>query len=196
MRCTEACVKLMMNRQKISVVVGLLLALPSLARGQAGVTKIGEVTISAKGGGELSGSQLRLLGGVQMTSPDYDLNADHITVTLKQGGKKGGAASVATATAEGNPVKGTQVTGRFAQVALARTYNVKGDHAVYTPDASRPNGGRIDFTGHVSLTMVAPQALDGPFLMNSDHFTVLLGKGAEYPKFEFGPSTVTFTPLQ
>lgn len=187
----------MINPQNKSLVVAfLLLALPSLARGQAGVTKIGEVTISAKGGGELSGNQLRLLGGVQMTSPDYDLNADHIAIALQQGGKKGSAPAVAKATAEGNPAKGTQVTGRFTQVALARTYNVQGDHAVYTPDASRPSGGQIDFAGHVLVTLIAPNALDGPLTMNTDHATVYLGKGAKYPSVEFGPATATFTPLQ
>jgi hypothetical protein len=139
---------------------------------------------------------MHLKGGVQMTSPDYDLKADHVTVSLQQGGKKGGGPAIATATAEGNPALGTQVTGRFAQVALARTYNVQGDHAVYTPEPGRRNGGRIDFTGHVRLTMIAPDALDGPFQMNSDHFTVTLGAGPEYPKFDFGPSTATFTPLQ
>ncbi|MDQ2688347.1 MAG: hypothetical protein M3Y28_10830, partial [Armatimonadota bacterium] len=194
----------LMNRQNIFVVVSLLLlVLPSLARGQAGVTKIGPVTISAKGGGELSGNQLLLRGGVQMTSPDYDLNADHIAITFQQPGKKGSSPAkkgsgqaIAGATAEGNPAKGTQVTGRFTQVALARTYNLKGDHAVYTPDASRPSGGQIDFTGHVLVTLIAPNALDGPFTMNTDHATVYLGKGVKYPSVEFGPATATFTPLQ
>lgn len=174
----------------------LLLTVPALAAGPAGVTKLGPVTISAGGGGELSGSALSLKGGVQLTSPNYDLQADHILVTLQQGGRKAGSPSIAKATAEGSPAKGTQVTGRFAQVDLARTYKVRGDHAVYTPDTSRPNGGRIDFTGHVALTTIAPEALDGPFLMNSDHLTVLLGAGPQFPKFEFGPSTATFTPLQ
>ena len=186
-----------MNPHTKNFAVGLLLlTLPALAADQTSITKIGQVTIAAKGGGELSGSALRLVGGVQMTSPDYDLNADHITINLQQAGKKSAGPSIAGATAEGNPAKGTQVTGRFAQVDLARTYNVRGDHAVYTPDTSRPSGGRIDFTGHVKLTLVAPEALDGPFLMDSDHFTVLLGVKPEYPKVDFGPSTATFTPLQ
>lgn len=187
----------MMTPRKKTIAAGLLLLTgPVLAAGQASVTKLGPVTITAKGGGELSGSALRLVGGVQLTSPNYDLQADHILVALQQGGKKGGSPSIGKATAEGNPAKGTQVTGRFAQVDLARTYKVRGDHAVYTPDPARPNGGQIDFTGHVVFTTIAPDALDGPLTMNSDHFTVKIGAGAEYPKFEFGPSVTTFTPLQ
>lgn len=187
-----------MNPHTKNVAVGLLLlTLPALAAGQGNITKLGQVTITAGGGGELSGNALRLVGGVQLTSSEYDLQVDHILITLQKAGKKGSAPSIATATADGNPAKGTQVTGRFEQVDLARTYKVRGDHAVYTPDPARPGGGgQIEFTGHVVLTTIAPEALDGPFTMNSDHFTVQLGAGPEYPKFDFGPSVATFTPLQ
>ena len=64
------------------------------------------------------------------------------------------------------------------------------------PEPSRLDGGRIDFTGHVVVTLQAPQSLDGPAVTHLEHATVLVGPKPAYPQIEFGAGQLDFTPLQ
>ena len=140
------------------------------------------------------GTDLRLFGGVTVTSPTYDMKAEEVKI-FGVPAKAGGPEAISKVTAEGDPVQGTQVTGHFNQPELKRTYTMQADHAVYVPDSSRPNGGRLDFTGHARMTVRAPDALAGPSVTVAEHITVLLGQGADYPQIEGENGHMTFTPL-
>jgi len=179
---------------------GLLvaLALAVHAQGAAGGGKpppSGPVTIDYHRGLTYAGNVLRLTGDVSITSAAYELHAEDLRIQLAGGGEKTqGASSIVAATAEGTPDK--PVTGRFQQADEGRVIRMSADHAVYRREAGRPDGGRIDFTGHVTMTLLDQAALAGPAVTHSEHMVVLLGQGADYPRVESGPGQATFTPLR
>lgn len=158
-------------------------------------TPIGAVKVTAKGGFDYAANRLRLFGTVHAQAEDYDLQAEVLTFTFSQN-----RGALAGATADGTASK--QVSGLFQQAAAdgtKRVIQVHGDHAVYRPEADRPGGGRMDFTGHVTVTVSDPKALDGPAVAVTEPLTVFLGrnepgKPAEYPRVQGGPVQIELTP--
>ena len=179
----------------------MLFALPALAASAPlagpGQAKIGPVNLDWKTGGNVVGNTLQLKGAVHLASATYDLKAETVTVSLLQGKRVPGSLGISQAIAVGDPASGTQVAGRFRSEEEGRTYDLHSDRAVYVPEAGRAGGGRIDFTGHVTVALLAPQSLEGPAnITNLEHAVVLLGVGPSYPQVSFGQGTLTFTPLQ
>lgn len=170
----------------------VLLALPGYAQTVKQRQDIGPVALTWGLPGSFSGNTLYLPGGVHMAATNYDLQAQSVTVTLQTGGGYG----ITRAVALGDAAKHRPVIGRFSSLALARTYIIQGDKAIYVPVPGRKDGGQIDFTGNVVITLQAPQALDGPAVTHVSLATVQVGAGPDYPKVDFGPGTLTFTPLQ
>lgn len=181
------------------IFLGLLVFIALLpARSQApapgGQTQIGPVTVSWGKGFSYAGSSLRGFGGVQMTSATFDMTAQTVTLELAPA-KTAGVSGLRRMTADG--AAGKPVTGHFEQVELSRSFHVQADHAVYTPAPGKSqNTGTIDFTGHVVLQMRDPAALDGPAVSHSEHMTVRLGAGPNFPQIDGDAGTLSFTPLQ
>lgn len=161
----------------------------------ANSTTIGRVTWDWQHG-QFVGNRLALTGGVHMNSALYDLTSYSLTVDLASGQKAKGSLGISKATALGNPAKGSQVIGTFQQVALKRTYKVMGDKAVYVSEPGRTGGGRIDFTGHVTVVGLLPESIQGPAVMRVEHATVSLGPSPKYPSVDFSAGSLKFTPLQ
>ena len=179
----------------------VLAALPALPAGQAAPAPSsvpqGPITVHWRKGFDYAGSKLRLVGDVVVTGTTYDLNAQTVTLTFPPSGPgNSGTSSVTEAVAVGDPATGTQVTGRFVQAAQNQTVHLQADKAIYHPDASRPEGGRIDFTGHVRLTFESPTHLAEPAPMDVEQpgLTVLLGMGPDYPQIDGSGGTLTLTP--
>lgn len=133
--------------------------------------------------------------GVKMTSEQYDLTAQEVVAAFAPG--PGGKAALQKATAEGSPGKNVQVDAHIRQPLEGRAFEVLADHAVYVPDKSRPNGGRMDFTGHVKVIsnsgfLAEPSVStfeNGPVI-------VLMGQGDDYPQLQTGPGHIVITPAQ
>ena len=163
------------------------------AQDSAGQSQTGPVHMTFDGGSYV-GNTVRF-ANMAMHSKDYDIQAATAVADLTPN-PGGGSDTVTKIVALGDPAKKTQVTGRFSSAEQARTYFVRGDKAVFVPEPSRPGGGRVDFTGHVAVTLQAPQALDGPAETHLEHATVLVGPKPDYPQVTFGAGQLDFTPLQ
>lgn len=160
-----------------------------------GATTIGPVHLDWQHG-TIVGTTLTLSDGVHMKSALYDLTCESLAVDWTSEKNAKGGASVSKATALGSPAKKSQVVGVFQQTALKRTYKVLGDKAVYVAEPGRAGGGRIDFTGHVSVIGLLPDSLEGPAVMHVEHATVSVGPAPKYPTVDFSAGSLQFTPLQ
>lgn len=159
-------------------------------------TPMGPVKVTWQGGFNYTASRLRVFGSVHAQAENYDLQAETVTIALASGPRKN---AIAGATADGTASK--QVSGLFQQVAdgAKRVIQVHGDHAVYRPEDDRPGGGRVDFTGHVTMTILDPKALHGPAVAVTEPLTVFLGRNApgkppKYPAIEGGGGSLDVTP--
>ena len=162
--------------------------------GKTNTRKIGEVDI-VFGGLLLMGNRGRFSRGVRMTSAQYDLAAEDVTATQAPPGS--GHSGLAGATAEGSPAKKTQVIAHVKQPLQGEDFQVAADHAVYVPEYARPDGGRIDFTGHVTVVsrsgfLAGPAPAD----FGNGPVTVLLGQGDDYPQIQTGPGHIVATPTR
>lgn len=154
---------------------------------------IGQVTIVYKHF-TYTASAFTAEGGVTLTSSSFNLAAQTVVVYL--GGKAGpGGAGITKATADGDPASGTQVVGSVDDTKLGRYYKFYADHAVYTPDPSRPEGGTVDFTGNVTLSITAQEVLAVPSITHLKHAVVTLGPRPDYPKIEGEEGQTVLTPL-
>jgi len=137
------------------------------------------------------------VGQIGITSEEYDLAAGDIKVYFQTG--KAGKSLLNRATADGGPATGGQVDVHVKRPSESQSYEVKSDHAVYTPDDTRPNGGKMVFTGRVTVitnsgSLAEPSV--STFDTKTKPVTVLLGQGDDYPQLETGPGHVTATPIQ
>lgn len=196
-----------MSKNRVSVVAVLLSVLVGFAvlplsaqradnqgAGKTTSLKIGEVNVGF-GGFLLIGNTLRLSHGVQMTSAQYDLTAEDVTAT--QAPPRSGHSGLAGATAEGSRAKKTQVIAHVKQPLQGEAFEIFADRAVYVPEYARPDGGRIDFTGHVRvLSRSGFLAGPAPADFGNGPVTVLLGQGDDYPQLQTGPGHIVVTPAQ
>lgn len=187
----------MRKHRNITLVAGTILAFAAPIQAQdaapVSTTRGGPVDLTWQKGSSEKGNQVRVSGDVHLISATFAAQAETITVDLLRGSKSGAVGGVGRAAME--PLPGKQVSGRFQDIAQGRSYQFQADHAVYVPDNARPNGGRIDLTGHVRVAVNAPIALDGPLVTVTDHAVVLLGQGTQYPQVQTGAGHLTFTPL-
>ena len=141
----------------------------------------------------LLGDRLHLYQGVQLTSEQYDLTAEDVNALL--GAAKGGPKRV---TATGSLAKKTQVDAHIRQDLSGEAFEIFADKAVYVPEAARPGGGRIDFTGHVKVIWQSAFLAEPSVSTFEDGqpVTVLLGQGADYPQLEAGPGQIIATPAK
>jgi len=143
------------------------------------------------------GSSFTADGGVTVKSAHFNLNADSVVLEL---GDKTSTTGILKATAEGNPAKNLQVDGQFERGVekQKQTFEFLADHAVYTPDPSRPSGGTVVFTGHVTMFVTAPDKLSGPSETHLKEATVTLGPSTDpaYPSIEGEDGQTVLTPLQ
>ena len=154
---------------------------------------IGPVTIVYKHF-TYTGSSFTAEGGVTLTSTSFNLVAQTVVVYL--GGKAGpGGTGITKATADGDPSAGKQVVGRFDDLKQGHTYKFYADHAVYKPDPSKPSGGTVDFTGNVTMSIAAPDALAEPSITHLKHAIVTLGSGPDYPRIDGDEGQTVLTPL-
>lgn len=135
-----------------------------------------------------------LTGHAKITSQDYDLTSADIQVMFTPGAKAG-ASGLREAVAVGGAVPGTQVVAHIRQPLQSASYTINSDRAVYQPDASRPSGGLLKFTGHVKV-ITKLGFLAEPSLATTDEAVVLLGVGADYPSVSTGLGHITLTPAQ
>lgn len=144
---------------------------------------------------KLAPSLWHFVGPIGITSEEYDLAAGDIKVFFLPG--KAGRSTLDRATADGGPATGGQVDVHVKRPLESQAYEIKSDHAVYTPDDTRPNGGRMVFTGHV-VVITDSGFLAEPSVSTFDTkpVTVLLGRGDDYPQLETGPGHVVLTPAQ
>ncbi len=164
------------------------------AGGTAHSRKIGTVNISF-GGFLLIGNRGHFSEGVRMTSAQYDLAAEDVTAT--QAPPKSGHSGLTGATAAGSLAKKTQVVAHVKQPLQGEEFQISADHAVYVPEYERTDGGRIDFTGHVTVVsrsgfLAGPAPAD----FGNGPVTVLLGRGDDYPQIQTGPGHIVATPAQ
>lgn len=190
----------MMRRKKrpelFMILIGALCASLALAAPEPKTNhvKIGNVDI-VSGHFFYGGGGLRLFGGVHLTSPNYDLTADHVNTELAHAGaKNAGPFTVSKVTAEGSAT--TQVMGVFEQIEQSQKIQVYADRAVYVPETGRVGGGRVDFTGHVKWIIKDTQALAEPSVSRVSHLTVRLGPKPDYPTFEGDDFHANLTHLQ
>lgn len=154
--------------------------------------KVGTVNLDARSA-QLQPGLLHLKGQVKMTSEDYDLAGEDVKVFSSLGA--GGKETLKNAVVEGNLKAGQQVVAHIRQPLQGQAYEIFADHAVYTPDASRPGGGRMDFTGHVKVISNSG-FLAEPSVSTTDHATILMGQGDDYPQVSTGPAHIVLTPAQ
>ncbi len=142
----------------------------------------------------LNPEQWHLTGHAKLTSDNYDLTAADIKVLFAPGAKAG-VSGLREAVAVGGAVPGTQVIAHIRQPLQSESYTINSDRAVYQPDASRPSGGFLKFTGHVTV-ITKSGFLAEPSVTTTDMATILLGVGADYPQVEMGAGHITLTPAQ
>ena len=186
-----------MQKTSLKIVLGLLLpaALAGVLWAQSGTAKlsVGKVDLTFDAA-TYNPELLHLMGHAKMTSENYDLYAADIKAyTLP--GSKSGASGLQQAIAEGGAVPGTQVIAHIRQPLQSEEFDAYSDRAVYTPDATRPSGGAIKFTGHVKVISKSG-FLAEPSLSTFETATVLLGAGPDYPKIDTGAGHITLTPAQ
>lgn len=160
--------------------------------GKAGGLKVGTVFLDAQSAHYQPGLA-HLKGRVKITSDDYDLAGEDVKVftTLPSRGKP----MLKNAVVEGDLAAGRQVIAHIRQPLQGQAYEIFSDHAVYVPDKSRPGGGRMDFTGHVKV-IANSGFLAEPSVTVTDHATILMGQGDDYPQIATGPAHIVITPAQ
>jgi len=156
-----------------------------------------DLTYSTSGDFNTTTGYGRAIGRVTMTSEDYDLSCETLTFRSEKP-RAGGRPLLAKVTAD--PAAGGQVTADVRRPdalnpSNGQTFHIVADHAAYVPDRSRPNGVKIDFTGHVKVTTTSG-FLSGPSVTTTDRATILLGQGDDYPSVSTGPAHLTATPAQ
>ena len=181
------------------IFAGLLLASLSSAPAQTDPDKpaarvsLGKVDVDFQYG-KLTPGLWHLIGRVKMTTENYDLTGEDLSIVFAGG--KAGASSLAKATANGNPAAGIQVHANIRQPLQGQAYVITADHAVYLPDNSRRGGGSMTFTGHVKI-VTKSGFLAEPSVSTTDRATLLLGADTIlYPQLETGPAHITLTPAQ
>ena len=137
---------------------------------------------------------LHLIGHARIASDDYDFYAADIRVASTPGAKAG-VSGIKEAVAAGGAIPNTQVVAHVRQPLQSVSYEIYSDRAVYQPDASRPSGGTLKFTGHVKV-ITKSGFLAVPSVYTTDTATILLGVGADYPEVSTGPGHLTLTPAQ
>ncbi len=157
----------------------------------------GDVKMTYTKPGVFTPTYIQVAGHVRMTSKNYDLSCETLT-SLSVRGKAGGRPILASVTAM--PAAGAQITADVrrpdALNALnSQTFHVLADKAVYVPERSRPDGVRVDFTGHVQVVTTAG-FLAGPSVTTTNRAVILLGRGDDYPQIETGPAHITATPIE
>lgn len=156
--------------------------------------KIGAVNIGF-GGFSLKGSQGRFSSGVRLTSAQYDLAAEDVQAVFAS--RQSGHSGLTGATAEGSRAKKTQVIAHVKQPLQGDAFEIHADHAIYVPEYGRPDGGRIDFTGHVTVLSTSGfLAGPAPGDFGNGPVTILLGQGDDYPQLQTGPGNIVVTPAQ
>lgn len=139
-----------------------------------------------------------LTEGVRITSAQYEMTADSAHVF---GAALGGVGRIV---AIGDPDRDIRVKvsvralpqGAAKGSSLtASDVDFVADQAVYLPDASRPQGGSITFTGHVVMTVSNKLQLAGPSVSQMEKAVVLLGPRPDYPQVEASDVNGTATPL-
>ena len=173
----------------------LLVVIASLSHAQSGTAKapVGKVNITFDQAA-YDPSLLHLIGHAKITSDSYDLYAADIKV-YPMSGSSAGAAGIEKAVAEGGVTPGTQIVAHIRQPLQNQSFEITSDRAVYQPDASRPSGGEIKFTGHVKV-VTKSAFLAEPSVSTFETATVLLGAGADYPKINTGAGHIILTPAQ
>lgn len=147
---------------------------------------------------------VQVTGNAAFVSSAYELHAETLTVVLASGntkskstGKDNLTLPVTRASAAADLAAGKQVEGVVRQTATdggTREVHFLADHAVFVAEGSRPGGGRIDFTGHVQMTVTDPKLLTGPGTLTAEHMWVLLGTGPDYPQVQGGSGQAAFSP--
>ena len=172
---------------------------PLSAQGDAGkpaAFSLGRVNLDYKKPATYKPGFAQFAGQVRMTSENYDLSCETLTFLFdKTRGGAAGKTPLNKVDAEGDPAAGVQVVADIRRPLESQAYHVFADHAVYVPDKSRPNGVAMNFTGHVKVVTTSG-FLAEPSVTTTDHATLLLGQGEEYPRLETGPGHITFTPAQ
>lgn len=157
---------------------------------------LGRVNLDYKKPAQYRPGFAQFAGQVRMTSDNYDLSCETLTFLFDKA--KGGAAGktpLNKVDAEGNPAAGVQVIADVRRPLESQAYHIFADHAVYVPDKSRPNGVTMNFTGHVKVVTTSG-FLAEPSVTTTDHATLLLGQGDDYPRLDTGPGHITFTPAE
>ena len=138
-------------------------------------------------------------GGVKLTSDNYDLSCETLTLVFEKSAGKakpsGFGGALSKVTAESNPATGAQVIADIRRPLEGQTFHVLADKAIYVPDKTRPGGVTLHFTGHVQV-ITSSGFFAEPSVTTTDHATFLLGIGADYPQMETGPGHITITPAQ
>ena len=185
-------------------VIGLILAasaVPTLlsAQGESGkpaAFSLGRVSLDYKKPATYRPGFAQFAGQVRMTSENYDLSCETLMFLFdKTKGNAAGKTPLNKVDAEGDPAAGVQVIADVRRPLESQAYHIFADHAVYVPDKSRPNGITMSFTGHVKV-ITTSGFLAGPSETTTDHATLLLGQGDDYPRLDTGPGHITFTPAQ
>ena len=180
-------------------VLASALPVPLSAQGDAGKPasfSLGRVNLDYKKPAKYRPGFAQFAGKVRMTSDNYDLSCETLTFLFdKTRGGAAGKTPLNKVDAEGDPAAGVQVVADVRRPLESQAYHVFADHAVYVPDKSRPNGVAMNFTGHVKV-ITTSGFLAGPSETTTDHATLLLGQGDDYPRLDTGPGHITFTPAQ
>ena len=191
-----------MKRLQKTLYIGLLIGsallwaglLPgSRAQSDAPASKVGTVNVDFDKA-VLSPQQWHLTGRAKITSENYDMAAADIKVLFAPGAKTG-VSGLREAVAVGGVAPEAQVIAHIRQPLQSASYTIHADRAVYQPDASRPSGGTLKFTGHVKV-ITKSGFLAAPSVSTTDTATILLGVGADYPEVSTGPGHLTLTPAQ
>ena len=159
---------------------------------KSGGLKVGTVDLVARSA-QYQPGLLHLKGQVKMTSEEYDLAGEDVKIYSSQG--TGGPPTLKNAFVEGDLAAGKQVVAHVRRPLQGQAYEIFADHAVYAPDKSRLGGGKMDFTGHVKV-IANSGFLAEPSVTVTDHATILLGPGEDYPQIATGPTHIVLTPAQ
>ena len=160
---------------------------------------LGKVDFDFQKPAKYTPSGAQFAGHVQMTSENYDLACETLTFLFDKAKSKakttGLGGNLQKVTAEHDPVTGAQVVADIRRPLEGQSYHILADQAVYVPDPTRPGGVTLNFTGHVKI-ITSSGFLAEPSVTTTDHATILLGSGANYPQLETGPGHITITPAQ
>jgi len=163
------------------------------ARTSATLPVFGNVHLQYTKGGSYTPTRAQVSGQVRLTSENYDLSCETLTIVSDKPKGKSERPVLSRATAK--PLPGAQIVADVRRPLEGETFHVLADQAVYLPEPSRPGGVRIDFTGHVKV-VTNSGFLAEPSVAITDHATILLGQGDDYPELKTGAGNITMTPAQ